>query len=33
MRQAQISLLRQTGGLEAWIRSAAPSDSLTVSKP
>src|SRR6202789_4466676 len=32
-QQAELSLLRQTGGLEAWIRSAAPSDSLTVSKP
>jgi outer membrane protein TolC len=36
MRQAQINLLRQTGGLDAWIRVAARSsstDSLTVSKP
>ena len=33
MRQAEINLLRQTGGLEAWIRSVAPSDSITVSKP
>jgi outer membrane protein TolC len=33
MRQAQINLLRQTGELDAWIRSTATSDSLTVSKP
>jgi outer membrane protein TolC len=38
MRQAQINLLRQTGGLDAWLRLAAqtsgtPTDSLTVSKP
>jgi outer membrane protein TolC len=38
MRQAQINLLRQTGGLDAWLRSAAqstpaPTDPLTVSKP
>jgi outer membrane protein TolC len=38
MRQAQINLLRQTGGLDAWLRlasqtSGTPTDSLTVSKP
>jgi outer membrane protein TolC len=33
MRQAQINLLRQTGELYTWIRSAAQSESLTVSKP
>jgi outer membrane protein TolC len=38
MRQAQITLLRQTGGLDAWLRLAARSsatstDSLSVSKP
>jgi outer membrane protein TolC len=33
MRQAEINLLRQTGELNAWIRSAARSESLTVSKP
>jgi outer membrane protein TolC len=36
MRQAQINLLRQTGGLDAWIRVAArasSTNSLTVSEP
>jgi outer membrane protein TolC len=33
MRQAQINLLRQTGELDSWIRSAEQSQSLTVSKP
>ncbi len=36
MRQAQISLLRQTGGLSAWIDSAASAkrpESVTVSHP
>jgi hypothetical protein len=38
MRQAQINLLRQTGGLDAWLRlaartSATSTDSLSASKP
>jgi outer membrane protein TolC len=33
MRQAQINLLRQTGELDAWIRSAEQTQPLTLSKP
>jgi outer membrane protein TolC len=33
MRQAQITLLRQTGGLDGWIRSGNSSTPLTVIKP
>jgi outer membrane protein TolC len=33
MRQAQINLLRQTGELDAWIRSAERTQPLTLSKP
>jgi outer membrane protein TolC len=33
MRQAQINLLRQTGELDSWIKSAERSESLTVVKP
>lgn len=33
VRQAQINLLRQTGELYTWIKSAAQSESLTLSKP
>ena len=33
VRQAQISLLRQTGELEGWLKSAAQSQSLTPAQP
>jgi outer membrane protein TolC len=33
MQQAEINLLRQTGELEPWIKSAAQSQSLTVTQP
>jgi outer membrane protein TolC len=33
MQQAQINLLRQTGELDSWIRSAEQTQPLTVSKP
>ena len=33
MRQAKISLLRQTGELEGWLKSAAQSQPLTPSQP
>ena len=33
MRQAQINLLRQTGQLESWLKSAAQSSSGTPSQP
>jgi outer membrane protein TolC len=33
MQQAQINLLRQTGDLEAWIKSAAQSQSVTPLNP
>jgi outer membrane protein TolC len=32
-RQAQINLMRQTGDLEDWLKSAAQSQSVDVSKP
>jgi len=33
MRQAEINLLRQTGELEGWLKSAAQSQPLTPTQP